>query len=145
MPQKWIPPTAPPGTPLQFFPDGKRPPPGQSGIGGQCHSTSRAGTILIALTGTNKIRRGVPHVDDPALRQQSHEVVARNGAWDFLPGLVPTQPKPPKELTDDEQKLLKLLDSGRTTDETAAEMGVGWSVQRVAAVRREYQKRISNG
>jgi len=83
-------------------------------------------------------KHGVLHIADPNLEKRSDEMKASRGAWDFVPGLRPTQVKP---LTDQEKELLAYSEAGKNSAEIAELLGGGWNHQRVSATLSTLKKR----
>ncbi len=139
--EKFRPPTVYVATPVQWLPTGQRndtPVPALVADPQESHGVTLR---VFQKHGPAKLVYGVVHIEDPQLQKRNPEARAHRGAWRLVPGLMPKQRRP---LSDEEKKVLRLIDEGKTASETAAILGGAWTHQRVGAVVAGKQRRVEH-
>ena len=106
--------------------------------------TSDEGIITVAVFGKFWSRHqcydGVRHMDDPELKKHPNHA-KENGCWGYLPGQEPVTRRANLEPASEDAKdrIAEMAEKGMNSQEIAAELGEGWSHQRVNAILRNLQ------
>jgi len=121
--------------PVHWYPQGDRKRKPCAGTPIDCNGRGQIGLAIIDGSGQTMHKRTVPWIGDPDLRFK-RDYAADQGAWDWIPGLVPAQYQ---NMAPEEPVILMLYKQHRQVPREIAEyLGTDWSIPLIEAVLEKH-------